>query len=70
MRKDLLFVGTPFGDMRSPLLFVGYYIYDPIEKILYIEDSGAWKKVLNVFVEHDGIWKQSVTFVGNSGAYL
>lgn len=70
MRKDLIFIGTPFGDMRSPLLFVGYYLYNPITKDFYVEKDGVYKKVLNVWAEKDGVWKQAIVFVGHNSAWI
>lgn len=67
MRKDLLFVGIPFGNMEKPLLYVGQYVFNPTQKTLYIENGGEWFKVLKVYVESSSIWNECAVYCGDDG---
>jgi hypothetical protein len=70
MKKDLLFIGDPKGDMEIPLLYIGRYLYNPVAKTLYIEQGGVWKTVLKVYAEHEGVWKEGINFVGSDGNWI
>lgn len=69
MKINLIQIGDTFGSFEAPCYFLKYTVVSPVEKTLYVDGGGAWKRVLKCFAEHDGEWREAAVFVGGDGVW-